>query len=267
MLMDKETVRCVSIAERPGTFGVEFHNRGYELLGLNYLYIPLKVMPSELKGAVNLVRNNFRGCSVSMPHKIKVMAFLDGLDDSAAKVGAVNTVVNEKGRLIGYNTDYYGARKSIVEGVSIDGRDVLMIGAGGVARAIGNAVKDLGGKLIISNRTDKKTEALAETLGASVRLYSSLASASGYLLINATRVGMDNPKDMIISGGIMSRFDAVMDVVVPSKGETSLVREAKAQGKMAIPGVVMTTYQAAEQFKLYTGRELPEDFLENFIIK
>jgi len=167
MKLDKDTKVCISIAKKKGTFGLKFHNAGYELMGLNFMYMPLKVMPNELSATIQLVRDNFHACSVSMPHKIEVIQYLDELDESAEKTGAVNTILKlNDGKLRGYNTDYYGAMTAIQKAIgSISGKDVLLVGAGGVSRAIGNAVKDLEGRLAITNRTEEKGKELATNLG------------------------------------------------------------------------------------------------------
>lgn len=263
MRINKETQKYISIAEKPGTFGIEFHNQGYELLGLNAIYLPLKVSPPELRSVMQLVRGNFQGCSVSMPHKIAVIDYLDGLDESALKTGSVNTILNENGRLTGYNTDFYGAKTAIQRTFDIKGRRVLMIGAGGVAMAIGPAVQELGGRLTITNRTQPKAKSLAEKLGSEIIDFEARTqSRDYYLLINATRVGFDNPDESIVPKSAIADFDAVMDVVIPI---TELLEEAKRQGKIIIPGALMTAYQAARQFEIYTGKKLPEEFISEVL--
>ena len=263
--MNKDTIKCISIAEKPGALGVTFHNRGYKALGLNYSYMPLKVMPSQLESVISLLRDNFHGCSVSMPHKVKIMEYLDELDNSASKIGAVNTILNKNGILIGYNTDYYGAKRAIETSLDIREKEVVMIGAGGVARAMGNAVKDLGGKLIIANRTEEKAIDLTCILSVPYILFKNLNKVSGYLLINATNVGMNNNEDVIVPQDIISKFDAVMDVVIPKEGKTRLINEVIRADKRYITGRTMAAYQAAEQFRLYTEKELPEEFIQNFL--
>lgn len=263
MKVDKNTKKCISIAEKPGIFGVEFHNKGYELLDLNYVYLPLKVSSDQLESIIDIVRHNFHGCSVSMPHKIKVVNFLDSFDESAAKTKAVNTILNQDGKLIGYNTDFYGAKIVLQKTLSIKDKDILLIGAGGAAIAIGHAVNELGGKLTITNRTKENAGNLASALNALTMEWEDIHKARGYLLINATSVGMDKKDDLIVPQETISRFEAVMDVVVLP--ETRLIREALNNNKIIIPGYQMTTYQAAQQFKIYTGKELPDNFIQQTI--
>ncbi len=263
--MDEKTTLCVSIAEKPGTFGAKFHNEGYKLLGLNFAYLPLKVNSSQLESVITLVRGNFHGCSVSMPHKLKVVDYLDSLDESALRVGAVNTVLKkEDGTLHGYNTDYYGAKAAMEKSLgSIAGKKVLLLGSGGVARAISHAVKDLGGKLAITNRTEEKAEGLAEKVGAEHLPWKERNNCSGFLLINATGVGMDHPGEMAVSEEAIDNFEAVMDVVIKN---TALIEAAKFKGKKTIPGTMLTAYQAARQFEIYTGKKLPEEFVKKFYV-
>src|SRR3989344_893657 len=112
--MNEGTKLCASIAEKPGKFGEEFHNAGYKLLGLDFRYFPMKISASQLPNFMEIVRDNLHGCSVSMPHKVEVIKYLDELHISAREVGSVNTVLNlGNNELRGYNTDYYGAKKAI----------------------------------------------------------------------------------------------------------------------------------------------------------
>ncbi len=262
--MDKDTKKIISIAEKPSTFGVEFHNKGYELLGINQIYIPLKVLPDQLESIVQLVKDNFNGCSVSMPHKINIMDYLDSFDRSATACIAVNTVVKqEDGSLYGYNTDYYGAKRAIQEKVEIKDKDVVMVGAGGVARAIGKAVIDLGGRLKIFNRTYDKGNDLAKKLGADViGSHEDLFKTKGKLIINATSVGMFDHTEIPFHENILDGYEAVMDVV---GRETKLIYIAGRKNKITIRGRSMTTYQAARQFELYTNRTLPDSFLKEML--
>jgi shikimate dehydrogenase len=263
MQVNKSTRICISIAEKPGIFGLEFHNKGYELLGLNFVYFPLKVLAKDLESSMQLVRDNIHGCSVTMPHKIEVIKYLDELDDSALRTGAVNTILNTDGILKGYNTDYYGAKEAL-KSLSIKGKEVLLLGAGGVSRAIAYAVKDLGGNLTITNRTEFKALELAQKVGAETISWDSRNLKKYYLLINGTKIGMEDNEQMPIDETALKNFNAVMDVVV---ADTRLARNAKSSGLQVIYGRTMTTYQAAKQFEIYTEKNLPQSFLEEFMAR
>lgn len=262
MKIDGRTGKYVSISEKPGTFGLNFHNEGYEFLGINAIYIPLRVLPEDLESTLSLVRKNFKGCSVSMPHKEAVIPYLDEIVRSAEEIRAVNTIFNNNRRLVGFNTDYYGAREVIEQSLDIKDKKVLLIGAGGVARAISLAVKNLRGILTITNRTDKKAKDLADKLEAEVIPWNEREDFSGYLLINATSVGFINREEIPVSSKSIEKYEAVMDVVV---GNTKLIKKAESSGKEVITGESMTVYQAAKQFEIYTGQRLPKSFLQKFL--
>ncbi|MBL7072007.1 MAG: shikimate dehydrogenase [Candidatus Omnitrophica bacterium] len=264
--IDANTIVCISIAARPGNFGAHFHNTAYSLLGLNYLYIPRKIESAmELKSAISSVRAlGIGGCSVSMPHKESVIKYLDGLDRSAERIGSVNTIKRlMNGSLRGYNTDYYGAKRAL-RGVNIKGKEVLMVGAGGVAKAIGLAVKELGGRLTIANRTYEKAKKIGGRLKANVISWKELNHARGYLLINATSVGMRDPASMIVPKEVIARFEVVKDVVLYPE-QTKLLKEAKKLGKQIIPGTLMCAYQAAKQFNIYTGLNAPKEVISKIL--
>lgn len=263
MKINIETKKCISIAERPGTYGLKFHNEAYEFLDLDYVYLPLKVLPNQLSVAVEMVRQNFKGCGVSMPHKETVIPYLDEVTNSAKIIGAVNTILNKDGRLIGYNTDYYGAKRILEESSDIQGRGVLLLGAGGAAKAVAVAIKELKGVLTISNRTPNRARDLAERLKVDYVNWDLIGQHNPkFLLINATTVGFEDKEQMPVNLESLSRYDVVMDAIV---GDTRLMREASSLGKILIPGKKMNVYQAAKQFEIYTGKKLPQSFINQFL--
>ncbi|MFB5638012.1 MAG: shikimate dehydrogenase family protein [Nitrosarchaeum sp.] len=260
--MDGKTKKYISIAEKPGKFGVWFHNKAYTSLGLNNIYLPLKLEKENLESFVNVIKDNFDGCSVSMPHKINIINYLNEVDSSAKKVGAVNTVTNTAGILKGYNTDYYGAKKAIRERVgSLEGRRVLMMGAGGVSKAIGSAVLDLGGELYLTNRSDEKGIITSEALGCSYINWKNKDSFVADFFINATPVGMES-ESPVLSESVLGGYKIIMDAVV---NETPLIKQAKIAGQSVVPGVLMTTYQAEKQFEIYTGKKLDKKFIDEVL--
>lgn len=266
LTINKDTVVSISIAAKPGNFGANFHNSAYKHLNLNWVYLPRKVeSAADLERAINGVRAlDIKGCSVSMPHKETAIQYLDDLDISAARIGAVNTIVQgENGTLKGFNTDFYGAKK-VLEPAEIKGKKVLMLGAGGVAKAVGLAVKELGGVLTIANRTYDRAKYLSNMLNATAMPWEQVKNSYAYLLINATSVGMKKSNEMVVNEEGINNFDVVMDVVIyPS--ETKLLKIAKEAGKEVISGSLMCVYQAAEQFKIYTRFEAPEEIINKTI--
>lgn len=259
MKITKDTQCCISIAERPGNFGSTIFNASFKALGLDFIYKPFKIGAEDLPGAIEAIKSfDIRGCGVSMPHKIKVLKYLDKIDPVAKKIGAVNTIVNNKGILHGYNTDFEGAKRAIQENYNVFQKRILIIGAGGVSRAIIMALKENGaGEIFISNRDEKKGKQVAKEFDLYHFFYNQKDDFKGDLLVNATPVGMaPNVQEMLIKKDALIDYRAVMDVVIyPS--ETRLMSVAKKLGKTVIPGFIMALYQAAAQFKLYTGREAP----------
>ena len=208
---NKDTVVCVSISARPSNFGMTVHNAAYRALGLNYLYKSFCV--TDLPGALAGVRAlGLRGCSLSMPFKEQVLPLLDALDPAAESIGAVNTVVNESGRLVGHNTDAHGA-KVVLAGLGLaDESCVLILGAGGVARAVLYALESLGyNNIAVSNRTPGR---LIDWTGAREPTTVPWADRDQFpadLIINATPVGMAPDADLLPIGEDAFRGETATD--------------------------------------------------------
>ena len=264
--IDKDTNVCISISSRPSNFGTTIHNAAYRALGLNFIYKAFGV--SDIVGAMAGVRAlGIRGCSVSMPFKEKVIEYLDNLDETANAVGAVNTIVNENGYLKGYNTDVFGAKVALKSLEIGNDEKILVLGAGGAAKAIIFALGRLGLKQIfISNRTRSKLEYLHNN-SFEVVPWSDLGLIEADILINATSVGMQpNIEEMPVDIDTVKKFRAVMDVVL-SPWESKLISEVKKMNKLFVPGYKMSLHQAAAQFELYTGESAPLDVMENAMLK
>jgi len=249
-------ILCISISSSPGRFGTLVHNTGYHALGLDYLYNSFKI--SDLRGAVQGVRSlGIRGCSVSMPFKEEVLPYLDSLSGLALEVGAVNTIVNTEGHLKGYNTDVSGVVETLRPYVSDLEEPVLLLGAGGVARAIYQALHLLGlKKLTIATRSPNKVKGFK---GASIVAWEKRNQVRASILIHATPIGMATTKDQLpIDSQKISSFRLVMDLVV-SPQDTPLIRESKKQALLTIDGVEIALHQAYEQFFLYTRHTAPRE--------
>ena len=248
---------CISVAEKPGKFGITVHNAGYRALGLNFMYKTFAI--NDIKGAIIGVRSlGIRGCSVSMPFKEKVIPFLDRLDPLAKKIGAVNTIVNDNGQLIGYNTDVIAVEKSLKPLQIKNDNDIIIFGAGGVSRAILVALKNLKLKNItVANRTTRKGERLAKEFNVNFIQWSKRENVKAEVLINATSIGMfPNIFSSPISKNKIKNSQIVMDVVA-TPPKTKLIKIANKQGKITVDGLKLSLYQAFTQFKLYTGRNPP----------
>ena len=248
---------CISVAEKPGKFGITVHNAGYRALGLNFVYKTFAI--DDIKGVIIGVRSlGIRGCSVSMPFKEKVIPFLDRLDPLAKKIGAVNTIVNDNGQLIGYNTDVIAVEKSLKPLQIKNDKDIIIFGAGGVSRAILVALKNLKLKNItVANRTTRKGERLAKEFNVNFIQWSKRENVKAEVLINATSIGMfPNIFSSPISKNKIKNSQIVMDVVA-TPPKTKLIKIANKQGKITVDGLKLSLYQAFTQFKLYTGRNPP----------
>ena len=257
MLENNKREIFISISSNPGLFGETVHNAGYNYQKLNYFYKAIRVVNlNKTIEAIKLL--NIKGCSVSMPFKEEIIKYLDYLDKDAKIVGAVNTVINKNNTLKGYNTDIFGAYKAL-QAININCKDsILILGAGGVARAIIIALqKQKISDIFVTNRNLKKAEELSKLFNCKFVSWEKRNNFKSSVLINTTPIGMKNHDySTPIDVKSIKNFDKVMDVVV-KKNMTSLIKIAK---KMKIPfvtGLYMTFFQAANQYKIYTGIDAP----------
>jgi shikimate dehydrogenase len=243
--------------------GPVMHNAAFRELGLNAVYLAFE--STDLEGTIRGARAmGIKGLSVTIPYKSRVIPFLDRMDPMARKIGAVNTVVLEGGCLAGYNTDAAGGLKALQEVTDPRGKRVVILGAGGAARAIGFILAENGGRLTIVNRSIKPGEGLARDLGA---LFVPMGNLKGFetdILINATPVGMYPDEDHVLLDLEKTRAGVVMDIIY-NPFETRLLRMARAQGAVIVPGIRMFVFQGAEQFRLWTGLEAPLDVMKNAV--
>lgn len=241
------------------------HNTAMSEAGYNGVYHAFKV--KNIGEAVSGIKAlGIRGASITIPHKVSVIEFLDKIDDTAEKIGAVNTVINRHGVLTGYNSDCLGAIKAILEKTAIKDKNVVIIGAGGAARAIGFGIISQGGRITILNRTVAKGERLARHLGAKFQPISNLKKTGCQILINTTSVGMiPDANVMPVQRENLDKTMVVMDVVYnPLK--TRLLREAENIGCRTVDGVSMFVYQGAFQFELWTGKRAPVEVMKKAVL-
>jgi len=240
--------------------GASMHDAGYRALGLGYAYVPFAVRSEDLPGALAGMRAlGIRGLGVSMPFKLEVLPLLDRLDAVAAKIGAVNTIVNDDGVLTGFNTDAEGAARALEEALGdLDGARVVVLGAGGAARAVVHGLAARGAEVLVANRTQPAAEALARAAGGRAIDWTERAAA-GDIIVNATSAGMDTgdgPGPSPLDGAVIRPDTTVMDIVYKPV-ETRLLAQARGAGARAIDGTRMLLHQAARQFELYTGAQAP----------
>lgn len=239
------------------------YNTAFQTLGLNCVYVPFVV--NNLKKAVEGIRHlGIKGVGITIPYKISIIKYLDCLDKNAKRIGAVNVVINNNGKLIGGNTDGEGAVMALKEKTGIKGKKVILLGAGGVARAIAHAIKDAGGKLVILNRTVTQARRLSLIFNTE---YGSLNQLENFvkdadILINATSVGMDPLiNNSLVDPKLMHRKLVVQEVIVNPK-ETKLIKDAKKADCTTVTGDLTLFWQAVLKFKLFTGFEAPVKIME-----
>ena len=234
----------------------EMHNAAFRELKINAAYVAFPV--TDLVQAVAGLRGlAIQGVSVTIPFKEEIIPLIDELDPQAALIGAVNTLVNRDGLLTGYNTDWLGALRALQVRTSLRGEHVLILGAGGAARAIAFGVLKEGGRVSLADLDAPRAAALARDLQSEAIPLSRLDQCPAAILVNATPVGMEPQAEEIpIPPEYLGRFRLVMDAVYRPL-ETRLLKEARARGVAAIDGLQMLIYQATAQFELWTGRPAP----------
>ena len=232
------------------------HNRAFAELGLNKVYVPFPV--EDVEAALQGFRaTGVHGVSVTIPHKQAVIPFLDTIDPVAARIGAVNTLLVKDGRISGHNTDWQGANQALSEVVDLAGTEVVLLGAGGSARALGFGLLEAGAKVIVASRTPARGQALAADMNCEWQPLAEVGKLAAEVLVNATSVGMAPAIDaMPVPNAILSGYRVVMDIVY-SPLETKLLKEAAGAGCQVIDGLAMLLYQGAAQFKIWTGLKPP----------
>lgn len=253
----KDTRLCISLSGRPSNIGTRFHNYLYDELGLDCVYKACTT--DDIVGAIRGLRAlGIRGCAVSMPWKQAVIPLVDTMDPSAQVIEAVNTIVNDDGRLTAYNTDYLAVR-SLLRSHSVPTTGAAaVLGSGGMARACVAALRDHGlADGVVVARNQATGQPLAERYGWS--WVPSLTTPRPQVLLNATPVGMtpapggaDHSQDLPVDADVVCRAEAVIDVVA-FPAETPLIQVAGEHGIPVITGAEIIALQAAAQFELYTG--------------
>lgn len=227
------------------------HNQAFADHHIDAVY--LAFAPTDIRQAVDAVRQfNICGVSVTIPFKQTIIPFLDHVDDRAAAIGAVNTVVNRNGRLYGYNTDSRAAIAPLKKS-DIRGKTVLVIGAGGAARAVAYGLHEQEADMKITNRSREKGRELAARYGAEFVPTDRIGRLHPDIVINTTSVGMTPEEDELsCPADCLSPDTLVMDVVYTPL-ETKLISVARQKGCRVVDGLTMFVAQAAAQFELWTG--------------
>ncbi len=245
------------------------HNAAFTKLGENRVYLPFPVQ--DVEAAIQGLRGlNIEGVSVTIPHKEAVMSYLDKIDPVALKIGAVNTIKcdhkEKRTFLTGYNTDWLGAVRPLREITTLQGTAVVILGAGGSARAIGFGMLEAGAEIILCSRTPARGKSLAEDLGCRWCSLEEVDTLQGQVLINATSVGMAPQQDLSpVPQEVAGRYDIVMDIVYAPL-QTRLLREAEEAGAKVVNGLEMLLYQGMSQFELWTGCTPPEEEMRRALL-
>ncbi|WP_407463311.1 shikimate dehydrogenase [Methanobrevibacter sp.] len=278
------------------TFSPAMHNAGLDALNLNYIYLPFHVKPDRLKDCIEGAKAmGIQGLNVTIPHKTNVMKHLDEIDQVASMIGAVNTIQfnyvqdNESSNqdnetsvtTKGFNTDGYGCVRAIQEKTSINNKKVTVTGAGGAARAVAFQIASSGiDELSILNRNASKAESLANDLESNLskagiditinscefeNLKRELDSSD--IFIDTTPIGMyPNVDDKAIASADMLHEELVVNDIVYTPMETSLIKEALKANAEVVYGYKMLLYQGIRSFEIWLGRDAPVDVMEKALL-
>lgn len=250
------------IGEKLGhSYSPLIHRKFFEIENFNFGYNLLEIQKNELEEFVNKVKNGYlKGFNVTIPYKQDVMDFLDFIDEKASNIGAVNTVVNKNGKLYGYNTDYYGYLLTVLKlGAKVEGETCVILGNGGSAKAVIEALKDLKAKelYLVSRNLNKDVP-----LGVKSINYDELGQLNkGYLLTNCTPVGMfPNVGDSPVSKEIIGKFEFAIDLIYNPK-MTKFLEEAKQLNLKFENGLYMLFAQAIRAEELWQEQSYDLDKL------
>jgi shikimate dehydrogenase len=247
------------------SLGPAMHNAAFSQKGYNGVYIAFQV--SDLPNAIAGIRAlGIHGCSVTIPHKVAVMALLDEIAPMAKRIGAVNTIVNQNGRLVGFNSDSPGAMAALLEKTPVAHRQVAVIGAGGAARALAHGILAHGGHLTIVNRSPASGQRLARELNCGFCPLNDFSGGGCDILVNTTSVGMaPDSERMPVGHACLRPGMTVMDIVY-NPLETKLLAAARDAGCTVVDGVAMFVHQGAHQFERWTGLKAPVQLMEKTVL-
>ncbi|ADN49629.1 shikimate dehydrogenase family protein [Vulcanisaeta distributa] len=237
------------------TLSPNIHNYVFRELGVDAVYVPLKVSPDRLGSFVDFARDSLSGFNVTIPHKVAIVRLIDGVVGPARELGSVNTVVNRGGELLGYNTDYIAIKQALSDR-GYSGGDALIIGAGGVARAVALALRDLGcSRVYVMNRTVERGRELCSLINSwgidCVALdFQRNINIKARLLVNATPLGVNG--DFPIDPG-STGAGLVLDLAYKPSGITGLIRLARERSIPYIDGLEILVRQAIEADRIWLG--------------
>ena len=271
-MINTQTKLCLIIGDPVNhSLSPVMHNTAYKKLGIDdqFVFLAQKIKPVNLKSAVQAVKVlNIRGLTCTIPHKTAVIPFLDQLDPLAQKIGAVNTVVNNNGKLTGYNTDCFGAITALEKAINLKHKKVAVLGAGGASRAVVFGLISKNAQVTIFNRTLKKAKTLSELAGCQHQSLKNLPLIKDMdIIINTTSVGMSSDNHhSLVPKNLIQPHHLVFDIVY-SPCQTQLLKDALVKKAKIINGLDMLLYQGIAQFELYTNRKAPVKTMRQALIK
>ncbi len=251
------------------TLSPAMHNAAFQELGLNYCYVPFLVHPDYLASAVKAITAlNLAGVNVTVPHKEKVLPLLDEIHEEASFIGAVNTIVNSEGRLIGYNTDGRGFMQSLSEkSIAIEGKDIIIIGAGGASRAISYYLSQKAKALYLYDIDTDKVGKLVSDLKQIRNNVSTAEDVSVierfHIIVNATPLGLKKEDPLPLNTSFLREEQTVCDLIYK---KTPLLEAASKKGCATIDGLGMLLWQGVFAFELWTGKKPPAEIMRDALV-
>jgi len=274
------TILCAVIGNPVGhSLSPDIHNAAFRHLGLDWVYTAFRV--EDIGNAIAGIRAlGIRGVSVTIPHKVTALPLLDSLDETAAKIGAINTIVNTVGKLHGINTDGAGALKALNDaGHDPSGTNMLILGSGGAARAIAFTIAEHAApaRLAIAGIVPGELAALCADIAATTSVSPVPVAMTAdnlraevpavRIIINCTPQGMyPQVQTSPLSAELLHKEQVVFDIVY-NPLTTQLLKDAKSQGSTVICGIEMFLNQACLQFELWTGRPAPAEVMREVLMK
>lgn len=262
MLTSDNLKTCLVIKDKVSkSLSPAMHNAAYKALGIDshYIFLPRQIKPEELKNAIqhDLRASSIAAFAVTIPHKESIMKYLDSIDETTEKIGAVNTVINMDSKLKGYNTDWLGAMNTLKKFTSIKNKKIAILGSGGTARAICYGLSKEDCRIIIYARNILTASAIANQFGCKTYSWDKREEAyDAAIIINTTPIGREDDNTPIVGSGLTDKH-VVFDVNY-KKGNTQLLNLAKQKNATIIDGLEMLLQQGMLQFELYTGLKAPE---------
>jgi len=256
------------------------HNAAFQYMGLDFVYHLFSVKPSDLEEAITSLRApNVVGANVTIPYKEEVMKYLDEITPEAKFIGAVTTIHNREGKLIGYNTDGQGFITSLLTDgkVKLEGQKVFLIGAGGAGKAVAVKLAERGvERLVITDKMVERAKTLVGKLRKNIpdcpvdtifpddkEFAKTLLGST--LLVNATPVGMNEGDPCVVDPEYLHKDLFIYDVIY--NRETPLIAAAKKRGLKALGGIGMLIHQGAASFEIWTGQKAPIEVMKNRILE